>query len=105
MFIDDKKGCASVTLGFFTNMHPEARRRILKLSRKNFKIMEALRYSNELINIELKRDWNHFKQLSDVVFQPTPASHHQQKEFKYRKFEKCPPIANKIEKNNAYLIT
>ncbi len=84
-------------------MHPEARRRILKLSRKNFKIMEALRYSNELINIDLKRDWNHFKQLSDVVSQPTPASYHQQKVFKYNKFEKLPPIANKNKKNNALI--
>ena len=58
--------------------------------------METLCYS-----IDLNRD--HFEQLSDVTFQPTPASHHQQKEFKYTKFEKLPPIANKNKKNNALI--
>jgi hypothetical protein len=95
---DSEIGSASITLGFFTNLNPEARRRLLKLSRKNFKIMEALKYSNELINIELKQAWNHFKQLNDSIYHnPTShnSNHHNNnnnEQFKYSKFEKLPPI-------------
>ena len=101
---DAEKGCASVTLGVFTNLHPEARRRLLKLSRKNFKIMDALKYSNELLNIDLKRDWKHFKELSDVVLNYKPTSH--SKEIKFSKFDKLPAItSNENTKKNIALIT
>ena len=60
-------GNAAVTLGFFTSLNPEARRRLLKVGRKSPKIMESLKYSNDVIHIDLVRQWRHFKELHESL--------------------------------------
>ena len=60
-------GNAAVTLGFFTSLNPEARRRLLKVGRKSPRIMESLKYYNDVIHIDLVRQWKHFKELHESM--------------------------------------
>ena len=57
--------CA-ITLAFITDYSPEARRRLLRLGRKNLKVMEMMRYHNKSLNIDLLREWNHFEKLYNM---------------------------------------
>ena len=54
--------CA-ITLAHLTDYSPEARRRLLRVGRKNLKLMELMRYHNKSLNIDLLREWNHFEKL------------------------------------------
>ena len=60
-----ERGNAAITLGFFTIMNAEARRRVIKLARNSKGLMENLTYFNKAIHIELIRQWEHFKELED----------------------------------------
>ena len=70
---ESERGNAAVTLGYFTNVNPEARRRLLKIARKSPKIMDSLRYSNELIHFELITQWKHYKELQSSADFDIPA--------------------------------
>lgn len=62
---DIERGNAAITLGIFTVMNAEARRRVIKLARKSNGLMEGLIYFNRTIHVELIRQWRHFKELKD----------------------------------------
>jgi hypothetical protein len=62
-----EKGCASICLAIFLNLSPEARRRLLKIARKNTKVMESLFYYNETLHLEVLNQWRHFKTLENKV--------------------------------------
>ena len=60
-----EKGNASIALVIFTSFSPEARRRLLKIARKNFKVMDSLLYYNQSLHPEIINQWRHFKQLEN----------------------------------------
>lgn len=62
-----ERGNAAISLGHFTLINPEARRNLLKLARKNPKVMQSLRYYNEVIHVDLATQWNHYKELNQSV--------------------------------------
>jgi hypothetical protein len=57
--------CA-ITLAHLTDYSPEARRRLLRVGRKNLKLMDLMRYHNKSLNIDLLREWNHFEKLYNM---------------------------------------
>ena len=64
---ETERGNASVALGYFTNVNPEARRRLLKIARRSPSIMDSLKYSNEIIHLELVTQWKHYKELQQSI--------------------------------------
>ena len=61
---ETEKSNAAISLGFFTMVNSEARRRLLKISRKDHQIMQVLKRANKTLHSDLVNDWNHFKELN-----------------------------------------
>ncbi len=62
-----EKGAAALTLGVLTSLNPEARRRLLKVARRHPNVMHELKYSNDVIHLDLVNEWKHYKQLRDMI--------------------------------------
>ncbi|CAF0987390.1 unnamed protein product [Brachionus calyciflorus] len=58
-----ERGCAAIAIGFLTNLNAEARRILLRFAREQPRVMNALKYFNPCIHIDLITQWNHFKDL------------------------------------------
>ena len=60
-----EKGCAAITIGFFVNSKPEARRTLLRLAREHSEIMQELNFFNEKIHADLEMQWKHYKKIDE----------------------------------------
>ncbi|RMZ94214.1 ankyrin and armadillo repeat-containing -like [Brachionus plicatilis] len=62
-----EKGCAAITIGFFTSLKAEARRVLLRLAREHPQIVDVLAFFNEQLHIDLVMQWNHFKEMDQAA--------------------------------------
>jgi hypothetical protein len=64
---ETERGNAALVLAIFTNLSPEARRRILKIARRMPHVMDSLKYSNDIIHLELVQAWSHYRELQKSI--------------------------------------
>jgi hypothetical protein len=64
---ETERGSSALVLAIFTNLSPEARRRILKIARRFPHVMDSLKYSNEIIHLELVQAWSHYRELQKSI--------------------------------------
>ena len=64
---ETERGNSALVLAIFTNFSPEARRRILKIARRLPEVMDSLKYSNEVIHLEVMQQWSHYRELQKSI--------------------------------------